>query len=205
MRYALVIDLARCIGCMTCSVACKLENNLPDGTWWNRVLTVGGASMDTAGGRFPTSTLSYLPIQCQHCENPPCVKACPVGATYQGAGGIVLQDYDRCIGCRTCMMACPYSARTFNMKKPAYSVDVKLGDAMVPEHQRGVVEKCTLCFHRLARGEQPACAGDICPARARLFGDLDNPYSEVSKILHKRPFTRLHEDKGTSPRIYYLK
>lgn len=206
MRLGMVIDLKKCIGCHTCSVACKLNNNLPNGIWWNRVLTVGGDFMDTAAGTYPHHLeLHHLPVNCQHCENPACVKACPVGATYKREqDGIVMQDYDKCIGCRMCMVACPYNVRSFNWKEPEYNLDHAVGEYDAPVHQCNVVEKCTFCANRLARGEMPACM-EMCLGRARYFGDLDDPDSDVSKALQGREYVKLLEDKGTKPNVYYLK
>lgn len=204
MRYGMAIDLGRCIGCHACSVACKSANNLPNTIWWNRVLTVGGNQLDTASGTYPNNQRQYLPVNCQHCENPPCSKACPVGATYKrNEDGIVIQDYDKCIGCRMCMVACPYNARSFNWSKPEYYVDHALGDIDAPVHQYNVVEKCTFCVNRIARGEKPACM-ELCPGRARYWGDLDDPNSEVSKAIHGRNYVKLLEEKGTKPSIFYL-
>lgn len=205
MQYGMVIDLSRCIGCHTCSVACKQANNLPNDIWWNRVLTVGGDAMDTAAGTYPNNDLQYITINCQHCENPACAKACPVGATYKRTeDGVVMQDYDKCIGCRMCMVACPYNARSFNWKKPDYYVEHAVGEFDAPVHQYNVVEKCTFCANRVARGEPPACMV-LCPGRARYWGDLDDPDSDVSKALQGRQYVRLLEDKGTGPNVYYLK
>ncbi|MGE4273338.1 MAG: 4Fe-4S dicluster domain-containing protein [Desulfitobacterium sp.] len=204
MRYTMAIDLFRCIGCHTCSVACKSFNNLPNKMWWNRILTIGGDSIDTAGGTFPNNHMQHLPVNCQHCENPPCVKACPVGATYKREeDGIVIQDYDKCIGCRMCMVACPYNARSFNWQKPEYYVDHAVGDADAPIHQYNVVEKCTFCANRTAKGELPACI-EVCPAKARFFGDIEDPNSDVSKIIKGRNIVKLLEEKGTKPSIFYL-
>ncbi|KTE92059.1 4Fe-4S ferredoxin [Desulfitobacterium hafniense] len=205
MRYAMAIDLKRCVGCHTCSVACKMANNLPNEIWWNRILTVGGEAMDTAAGTFPNNTLEYLPVNCQHCANPACVKACPVGATYQREeDGVVIQDYDKCIGCRYCMVACPYSGvRQFNWKKPEYHVDFAVGDANITPHQYNTVSKCTFCVHRLAEGKKPACM-ELCIGRARYFGDIDDPESEVSKAIQGRTYFHLLEEKGTKPHVYYL-
>ncbi len=204
MRYAMAIDLKDCIGCHTCAVACKSANNLPNEIWWNRVLTIGGDSMDTSAGTYPNNQMQYLPVNCQHCENPACVKACPVGATYKREeDGIIIQDYDKCIGCRMCMVACPYNARSFNWKKPEYYVDFALGDSDAPVHQYDVVEKCTFCVNRIARGEKPACM-ELCPGRARYWGDLDDPESEVSKAIKGRNYIKMLEEKGTKPSIFYL-
>lgn len=205
MHLGMVIDLSRCIGCHTCSVACKQANNLPNDIWWNRVLTVGGDSMDTAAGTYPNNQLEYITINCQHCESPSCTKACPVGATYKREeDGVVVQNYDKCIGCRMCMVACPYNARSFNWKKPEYYVDFAVGDYDAPKHQYNVVEKCSFCVNRLARNVMPACM-ELCLGRARYWGDLDDPDSDVSKALQGRQYVRLLEDKGTNPNVYYLK
>lgn len=205
MRYGMVIDTKRCIGCHTCSVACKLENNLPAGIIWNQVATVGGDAMDTGAGQFPHTTMAYRTIACQHCGNPACVTACPVGATYKDPEtGIVRQDYDKCIGCRMCMAACPYTGvRSYNWDEPEYLVDVRLGSADAPEHQAHVVEKCQMCHHRVSRGEKPACVG-VCLARARYFGDFDDPESEVSRLIRERAVERLLPEQGTDPSVYYL-
>jgi molybdopterin-containing oxidoreductase family iron-sulfur binding subunit len=149
--------------------------------------------------------MSYITLSCQHCENPACTRVCPVGATYKDEkAGIVHQDYSMCIGCRMCMAACPYTGvRSFNWEEPQYAIDVRLGDADTPEHQKHTVEKCTLCAHRIARGEEPACV-DVCPARARHFGDLDDPHSEVSKLIVSRAYKQLKLEEGTNPSVYYL-
>ena len=186
-QLGMVIDTARCIGCHTCSVACKVENNLPDGVWWNRVLTNGGEEMDTPSGDGEDLSLEYLTLACQHCENAPCVKVCPVGATWKDPEtGIVMQDPDKCIGCRYCMVACPYTGvRQFAFTEPTYATGHPVGSAQAQTHQKGTVSKCTFCAPRVAAGEQPACI-ETCPARARTFGDLNDPESEVSTILRER-------------------
>ena len=204
-RYGMVVDMKRCIGCNTCAVACKVENNLPDNVWWNRALTIGGDSPDTPSGVFPNLRMDFLTMSCQHCENPACVKVCPVGATYKDAEtGVVRQDYDKCIGCRMCMAACPYTGvRSFNWEEPKHVVPHALGDADVPEHQKHTVEKCTFCWHRLAKGLEPACM-EMCPGRGRHFGDFNDPDSEVSKLIREREYKQLLEDRGTKPSVYYL-
>lgn len=204
MHYGMAIDLQLCFGCTECAVACKSNNNLPNKMWWNRVLTDGGDYPDTAKGTYPNLTMAHYPVSCQHCANPACVKVCPVGATWRDEKtGIVMQDVDKCIGCRMCMGACPYGARVFNWEEPAYAVDFPLGDADAPKHVAGVVEKCTFCGNRIARGEVPACM-EHCPGRARHWGDLDDPDSDVSRAITGRTTVRLLEDKGTDPSVYYL-
>ena len=205
MRYGMAIDIKRCIGCHTCSVTCKEMNNLPNDIWWNRVLTIHGESMDAASAPWPKGKLEFMPVSCQHCANPACVKVCPVGATYKDAEtGVVRQDYDKCIGCRMCMAACPYTGvRSFNWEEPKYSVDFAVGDADVPVHQKHTVEKCTFCWHRLAKGEEPACMV-LCPERARFWGDLDDPSSSVSRAMRGRQYKQLLPEKGTNPSVYYL-
>lgn len=205
MHYGMAIDTQRCIGCHSCSVMCRHANNVPTGNWWNRVYTDGGAHIDTPAGTFPDLTMSYLPVACQHCENPACVKVCPVGATYKDPEtGVVRQDYDKCIGCRMCMAACPYSGvRSFNWEEPAYAIDTEMGDIDTAAHQKHVVEKCTLCWQRLARGLDPACIS-ACPSRARHWGDFDDPESEVSKLIVQRSYKQLLASEGTNPSVYYL-
>ena len=204
MHYGMAIDLQLCFGCTECAVACKSNNNLPNNMWWNRVLTDGGDYPDTAKGTYPQVSMAHYPVGCQHGANPACAKVCPVGATWRDEKtGIVVQDVDKCIGCRMCMGACPYSARTFNWEEPAYAVDFPLGDFDAPKHVAGAVEKCTFCANRLARGEEPACM-EHCPGRARYWGDLDDPGSDVSRAIAGRPTVRLLEDKGTEPSVYYL-
>lgn len=205
MRYGMVIDMARCVGCHTCSVACKVANNLPNDIWWNRVLTIGGDNVDSPAGEFSNPSMDYLAVNCQHCENPPCVGTCPVGATFKRSeDGIVVQNYDECIGCRLCMIACPYDVRSINSSKPEYQLDFAIGDADAPAHQPNVVGKCTFCINRIGRGEVPACM-ELCPTRARFWGDLDNPESDVSKKLQEREVVQLREEMDAKPNIYYLK
>ena len=204
-RFGFAIDTKRCVGCHTCAVLCKSENNIPDGVWWNRALTDGGESIDAFKGSYKAASRTFITVACQHCENPACVKVCPVGATYKDPEtGVVRQDYDKCIGCRMCMSACPYTGvRSFNWEEPKYSVDHAMGDADAPVHQKHGVEKCTMCWHKLAKGENPLCV-DGCPAYARFWGDLNDPDSEVSRLVREREHMRLLEDRGTNPSVYYL-
>lgn len=203
-RLGMVIDTVRCQGCHTCCMACKIENNLPDDNWWNRVVMVDGGEMDTPVGTYPNVSMTYRTMACQHCDNPACVKACPVGATYKRKeDGIIVQDYDICIGCRTCMVACPYNVRIFNWKVPEYRINFDVGDPDVPKKQKSIVEKCTFCVQRVSKDLKPACI-DVCLGRARFFGDFNDPDSEVSKLLSTRRHYQLLPELGTKPSIYFL-
>lgn len=203
-RLAIAINLDRCVGCHTCALSCKMQNNVPEGMLWNRVLTEDCDVVDGALGTYPNVTRTFLPVACQHCQNAACQRVCPTGATYKDDKGRVEIDYDKCIGCRMCLAACPYTGvRSFNWEEPAYYADFALGDADAAKHEKHTVEKCIFCTQRVARGEQPACVAD-CIGRARHFGDLDDPNSEVSKLLASREYTQLHAEFGTKPSVYYL-
>ena len=184
-----------CYGCKTCSIACKSNKQLNEGVLLRKVSCIRQDS--------PVD-VSFLSMSCNHCEDPACVKACPVEAYTKLDSGIVKQDHDKCIGCRMCIAACPYTGvRSFNWQEPAYPMDFAVGDVDVPAHQKHVVEKCTFCYQRQARGEVPACM-DLCPARARYWGDLDDPDSDVSKLIREREYMQLLPEKGTKPSTYYL-
>lgn len=202
-HYVMLIDLQLCTGCNTCSVACKQENNLPQGVWWTQVVTIGGNGEDAPAGIYPHLRLDYLPLACQHCANGPCIDVCPSSATSRRDDGIVMQDPSLCIGCRYCMMVCPFtSVRVFAEEDPKYVLPFSTGDNPIP-HRGSTVEKCTFCAHRVARGELPACV-ESCPTVARIFGDLNDPTSEVAQLLAVRPHFSLLADKGTEPSVYYL-
>lgn len=221
MKLGMVIDLDACIGCRSCMVACKQHNSQPPGTWWNRVFTPGSDLHQGAVGKDGKLQMEFLPVSCQMCDNAPCEKVCPVKATYTDERGVVLINYDRCIGCRYCMSACPYGVRQFNWastKKskeaakyrqdygygypdPHFDKDGSL--VYAPDRPKGVVEKCTFCIQYIDNGELPACVR-ACPSRARIFGDLDDPSSEVSRLVKERQSFRLLEELGTQPKVFYL-
>ena len=202
-KLAIAINQTRCIGCQTCAFACKMQNGVPDGMRWNRVLTEGCDVEDGALGTYPNLERVYTPLACQHCENPACLRVCPTGATYKDDKGRVEIDYDKCIGCRMCMAACPYNARVFNWSEPKRTPDFVYGDASVPTRQKGVMEKCTLCKERTDRGEEPMYVA-CCPAKARIYGDLDDPASEISQVIAKRHAYVLLEEQGTHPQVHYF-
>ena len=202
-RLGMVIDQDKCIGCWTCAVACKQQQNVGIGLYWLRVLTVGGDAMDVPAGTFPALTMAYQSTNCFHCDNPPCVKACPTQATFKMDNGIVNVDYDRCIGCRYCMVACPYDNRVFNWRAPVQEppADVAVvGET--PARPKGVVEKCHFCTQRTRKGRQPACQ-EACPTGARVFGNLMDPKSEIRYVLANKTVFRLKEELGTEPKFWY--
>ncbi len=204
MRYGMVIDLTKCMGCQTCATSCKLSNNLPAGVWWNTVKTQGGTTIDTCGGTYPNCTLAHLPVACQQCASPACVEVCPTGASYvDEATGLVLVDGETCIGCDTCISACPYEVRVHLDATPKYAVDFAVGAWDAPSHVGNTVEKCTMCANLVARGDEPMCV-QACVGKARFFGDLDDPSSEVSKLIASRGGAQLLPEQGTDPSVYYL-
>jgi Fe-S-cluster-containing dehydrogenase component len=222
VQFGFALDLSRCIGCRRCVYACVEENNQsrpnPDGEHdnpiqWIRVLSLDkekGVDLEHADPYYNPSLVPeeghfYMPVACQQCADPPCVKVCPTKATWQEPDGIVVIDYDWCIGCRYCMAACPYGARHFNWARPHLTPDQVnpnmhvLGNRPRPA---GVVEKCTFCIHRVRAGRYPACL-EACPVGARKFGNLLDPDSEIRYVLkHKRVFI-LKESLNTKPRFFY--
>lgn len=217
-RYGMVIDTRRCVGCDACVVACKQENKTPPGVSYTVVLENGF-------GERPDDRPLFLTKPCFHCEQPPCVPVCPVGATFKRKqDGIVVVDYDRCIGCRYCIVACPYQARyaDFGENYPAFEEETAYATVPSPEYKQfrmredgkspeGNVRKCTFCLHLQdengmydkAAGRWPACA-KTCTGKAIHFGDFNDPASEVSVLLTQRQAVRLKEELGTEPNVYYL-
>jgi molybdopterin-containing oxidoreductase family iron-sulfur binding subunit len=200
-RRVMVIDLERCLGCQSCTITCKIENATPPGVHFARVLK-------KEVGQYPDARRLVLPVLCMHCRKPACVDVCPTGASIQRADGIVYVDADQCMGCRYCMMACPYEARSFVGESKFYfgeptpyeQVATAVLGKGVPA---GTVGKCDFCRDRVDAGRLPACA-ESCPSKARIFGDLDDPNSEVSKLLRTREHFELRPDAGTEPCVYYL-
>ena len=203
-KFGMVINQKRCIGCQACALACKMQNNVPVGMYWNRTITEDCDEQDGAVGTYPNLSRSYLPLACQHCENPACQKVCPTGATYKDDDGRVLIDYSKCIGCRMCMAACPYNVRQFNWDEPVRDPDFNYGDARVPVRSKGMVEKCTFCKERTDEGNEPMCV-ICCPVEARVFGDLDDPTSEISRLIAEHEAYTLLPSYGTRPQVYYFK
>jgi dimethyl sulfoxide reductase iron-sulfur subunit len=200
MRYGMVIDLAKCIGCNACTMACKQYNGVPSEVFWSRVLV-------EERGEYPTTRLHFRPVLCNHCKNAPCVRACPTGASHFSEGGIVDVDASKCIGCGACIVACPYSARTrMNSNPKSYfpgKVELPLEVNNYKNFVRGTVTKCTFCKDRLAQGEEPACV-KTCVTKARIFGELDDPASEISRVIARRNALPLLKEIGTEPSVYYL-
>lgn len=208
-EWHMAIDLSKCIGCYYCVRACQAINDVADDEMrWNIVFPeVSEAEVDF-----------FMNRPCQHCQNAPCVRVCPVGATWVRPDGIVAMDYNRCIGCRYCEVACPYDVRRFNWKAPESDNRFvpKWGEPEIARRPRGVVEKCTFCMQRidraieqglkpgLNRGVSPACV-EICPVNARVFGDINDPESPVSKFLSENDTFRLREDWGTQPKVHYVR
>ena len=175
-RYAFAIDTRRCVGCNACVLACKAENKVPDGEsrCWIESETKG---------TYPNLAMEIRSQRCEQCSDAPCVSNCPTGASFYGKGGVVLVDHDLCTGCKACMAACPYEARYV--------------------HPAGYVDKCTFCLHRVEKGLQPACAS-ACPTSSLAFGDVNDPESDISRLLRQRQWKQLDREAGTNPNLYFL-
>jgi phenylacetyl-CoA:acceptor oxidoreductase subunit 1 len=205
----MVADLRRCVGCQTCAAACKQANATPPGVQWRRVI-------DLEAGEYPEVKRAFVPVGCMHCDDPPCMHVCPSTATRKRADGIVTIDYDLCIGCGYCAVACPYQARfKIDGLRRAYGEPMPNEEAREDAQRVGVATKCTFCVERidagLARGLRPgvdpeatpACVNS-CIAQALHFGDADDPESNVAKLLAANRHFRMHEELGTGPNLHYL-
>ncbi|SFM74520.1 sulfate reduction electron transfer complex DsrMKJOP subunit DsrO [Thermodesulforhabdus norvegica] len=213
-RWAMVVDVPKCQEyqrrhgeCTRCSEACHTVHNVPTIEGEEEIKWIW---QDTFEHAFPGTAHEYVPeelregpfiLLCNHCANPPCVQVCPTKATFQREDGIVMMDHHRCIGCRYCMAGCPFGARSFNWRDPRPYIKQLNYD--FPTRRRGVVEKCTFCPERLAVGLQPACV-EACPAKALIFGDLEDPVSEVRRILKEKFTLRRKFELGTYPNVYYI-
>jgi molybdopterin-containing oxidoreductase family iron-sulfur binding subunit len=212
--FGYAINISKCKGYRECVKACVLENNQsrePE-IQYIRVMELdkGSMNLETADHYYehdlvPQPGKFYLPVQCMQCENPPCVKACPVEATWREEDGIVVIDYDWCIGCRYCATACPYWARKFNWAEPAIpAAELNPKTHYLSNRPRavGVMEKCTFCLQRTRTGKMPACQ-EACPTGARVFGNLLDPHSEIRYVLEKKTVFRLKEELNTEPKLWY--
>ena len=210
LRYGMVVDLNRCVGCQTCTIACKHHNDTPPGVQWRRVL-------DVEQGEYPDVERLFLVTGCQHCAEPPCVPVCPTGATRQRADGLVTMDYDTCIGCGYCAVACPYQARTIAHEREWYfGAPNRQEEQVFHEERVGVASKCTFCVDKIDEAAEtpgivpgldleatPACAAS-CIAQALHFGDFADPESNVSRLAAENAHFQMHAELGTDPQIRYL-
>ena len=182
-KYAMVIDLQRCIGCSACIIACKNENNISKDIYWCD-------SQTETKGSFPNLEYEYKTTMCNHCEDAPCINACPTEAMYRNQDtDIILCNHQECIKCQKCVIACPYDEITFNQASST--------------SEQGLIEKCTFCFHKGVKNLAPACVKK-CPTNALIFGDLEDEDSQVSKITKKYNYTVRKKELATKPKVYYI-
>ena len=214
VKFGYALNLSICIGCRKCVEACHKENNhdRASNNSYIRVFEMEKGAIDFSKGNatydhpVPAEGKYYMPVQCQQCEHPPCVDVCPVEATWKEDDGVVVVDYNWCIGCRYCEAACPYHARRFNWTKPSVPAhEVNSDQAYLSNRIRpqGVMEKCTFCLHRTRKGRLPACL-EACPTGARVFGNLLDPKSEIRWVLENKRVFVLKEELGTKPQFFYF-
>ncbi len=217
VKFGMIIDLDKCIGCRRCMYACKRENNVPDAISPPYITVFETESVTGVSGMYhPTEVPGagttmmytkcrkdkwYMPVQCNHCDDAPCVQVCPTGASYKASDGLVVIDYEKCIGCRYCMVACPYQARRFNWWHPEVPEEDR--NPLVKMREEGVVEKCTFCVHRTRLGKTTRCT-EVCPNRARIFGNINDPDSKISKLITSERWFRLKDEINTGCNIWYL-
>ncbi len=201
MRYGMVVDLRKCVGCNACTVACKQSNGTPPGVFYSHV------SIEEEG-TYPNAMSVYTPMLCAHCEEASCVSVCPTGASYRDEDGVVLVDHDKCIGCKYCIAACPYEVRTY-IAKPVEGYFPEYGLTDLERYQfagfeAGKVYKCDFCRSKgYTDTTGPSCV-QACPGDARIFGDLDDPESEVAKLVAAEQVSVLGEEYGTKPHVFYV-
>lgn len=201
-RWGMVIDLSVCVGCHACTAACKATNGTPPDIMFARV-------HEREVGEYPNARREFLPVLCNHCEDAPCVSVCPTGASYQRPDGIVAVNADTCIGCRSCATACPYENRHYvapgTLEKGYFNGEPTLYEqAKYERWTEGTVIKCDFCMDRVDQGLDPACV-ETCPPSARIFGDLADSASDVSRLLRERESFTLLPEAGTKPSVHYLK
>jgi len=199
VKWGMAIDLKRCTGCQSCTLACKVENGTPRGVFWTRVL-------EKEEGTFPLAYKVFMPVRCNHCGNPPCVPVCPTGASYQRTqDNLVLVDQELCIGCGSCVLACPYDVRFLPMSARGYFGERKtpFEEVAYRKWEKGTAQKCTMCAHRIAQGLRPACV-ETCPTGALVFGNLNDPESEIARLVRARAHFRSSLELGTDPCVFYL-
>ena len=198
----MVLDLKRCIGCNACTVACKAENTTPGGVLFTKTVS-------EEIGTYPNVTRAYIPLICNHCEDAPCERVCPTKATYSTDEGIVMVDEKKCIGCGACHTACPYKNR-FKLHKETFEEGLHKSGVLTPFEKQGypryvigTAVKCTFCHERVAEGLDPACV-ITCPSKARIFGDLDDPNSEVRRLIQARKGYQPLAQHNTKPKVFYV-
>lgn len=199
MKFGMLIDLRKCVGCFACTIACKAQNGTPTGISFNKVKKY-------EVGTYPTVKLKHIPMPCMHCDNPSCMEVCPTGATQKHVNGFVTIDPDKCIGCKACMIGCPYDTRQFLWEiKPYYEGQeaTPFEVQMQKEYQKGTVVKCKGCKDRVLDGLPPACVA-TCISGARIYGDLDDANSNISKIIASQGAVPFQPELGTQPSVYYI-